>query len=268
MKPRSAKAKGSLKDEREQRLINAGLKWSVVASNSWNEMLEELSIYIKEQHRQGKVWDGNVPTNYQIKSRPHGGFNGEDKNLGRWVNRQRSLYQSGKLRKERKILLENVGLKWSMLATTSWDGMYETLKEYSEQQTKKSGGGDDVNQPSVWDGNVPATYRTNDNPPRALGRWVNRQRSAYAKKKLKKEFVDKLNELGLKWSVHQRHGEQDDDDVDDDVDGDFGDIDDPIEDCVDGGAGTGADFNGEGNTTVNESNDQANDDNETGPHAV
>jgi Helicase associated domain len=224
---RSAKAKGNLKDDREQRLIDAGLKWSVVASNSWNEMLEELSIYIKEQHRQGKVWDGNVPTNYQIKSRPNGGFNGEDKNLGRWVNRQRSLYQSGKLRKDRKSLLEGVGLKWSMLATTSWDGMYDTLKEYAEQQMKKCGD-------SKWDGNVPATYRTNDNPPRALGRWVNRQRSSFAKKKLKKEFVDKLNSLGLKWSIHHRQGEHDDND-----DGEFGDIgdedqNDGMDECVSG----------------------------------
>jgi hypothetical protein len=218
---RSAKAKGTLKDEREQRLIGAGLKWSVLASNSWNEMLQELSIYIKEQHRQGKVWDGNVPTNYQIKSRPDGGFNGEDKNLGRWVNRQRSLHQSGKLRKERKILLEGVGLKWSMLATTSWDEMYETLKEYAEQQVKKLGG-------EKWDGNVPANYRTNDNPPRALGRWVNRQRSSFAKKKLKNEFVDKLNVLGLKWSVHHRPGEMDDND-----DGEYGDeFEDPIDTVI------------------------------------
>ena len=45
---RSAKSKGTLKGEREQRLVNAGLKWSVLASNSWNEMLDELRIYIKE----------------------------------------------------------------------------------------------------------------------------------------------------------------------------------------------------------------------------
>jgi Helicase associated domain len=198
---RSAKAKGNLREDREERLIEAGLKWSVVSSNSWNEMLEELSIYIQEQHSLGIVWDGNVPTNYQIKSRPDGGFNGEDKNLGRWVNRQRSLYQSGKLRKDRKVLLEGVGLKWSMLATVSWEEMYDTLKEYAEEQAKKDG---------QWDGNVPATYRTNDNPPRALGRWVNRQRSAFAKKKLKQESVDQLNQLGLKWSVHHRHEEEGD----------------------------------------------------------
>ncbi len=57
---------------------------------------------------------------------------------------------------------------------------------------------------SEWDGNVPANYRTSDNPPRALGRWINRQRSAYGKDKIKTEYVEKLNKIGLKWSVHER----------------------------------------------------------------
>ena len=119
----------------------------------------------------------------------------EDKNLGRWVNRQRSMFQAGKLRKDRQLSLENIGLKWSMLATTSWESMFETLCQYVEE--KKKGGAE-------WDGNVPANYRTEDIPPRALGRWINRQRSAYGKNKLKPEYVAKLNEIGLKWSIHER----------------------------------------------------------------
>lgn len=192
---RSAKSKGTLKNDREQRLVGAGLKWSVLASNSWNEMLEELRDYVRDQTKEEKKWDGNVPTNYRIKARTSGRLVDEDKNLGRWVNRQRSLYQAGKLRKDRQLALENVGLKWSMLATTSWESMFETLCEYVEAKKKEV---------SDWDGNVPANYRTNDNPPRALGRWINRQRSAYVKNKLKDEYVEKLNAIGLKWSVHER----------------------------------------------------------------
>jgi Helicase associated domain len=88
---RSAKTKGTLRLDREERLVGAGLKWSVVVANSWEEMLQELQIYVNLQTRAGRRWDGNVPTTYQIKSRTEGKFNGEDKNLGRWVNRQRSL---------------------------------------------------------------------------------------------------------------------------------------------------------------------------------
>lgn len=205
---RSAKSKGTLKDDREERLIEAGLKWSVMAGNAWNEMLKELRVYVEDQTKDGGTWDGNVPTTYQIKTSEESAFAGEDKNLGRWVNRQRSLFQSGKLRKDRKMALDRLGLKWSMLATTTWDCMWDTLREYVQEQEKAHG---------KWDGNVPANYKTNDNPPRALGRWINRQRSAFMKKKLKKEYVDKLTNLGLKWSVHQRQGEgMDDDDNGDD----------------------------------------------------
>lgn len=191
---RSAKSKGSLRDDREQRLVGAGLKWSVLASNSWNEMLDELRLYIKEYTKDGKKWDGNVPTNYRIKAKSHGKkMSEDDKNLGRWVNRQRSLYQAGKLREDRQLALEKVGLKWSMLATTSWEAMFDTLVAYVDDKEKKG---------VKWDGNVPANYRTDEG--RALGRWINRQRSANVKKKLKQEYVEKLSKLGLKWSVHER----------------------------------------------------------------
>jgi hypothetical protein len=29
-------------------------------------MLQELELYAEEKRRDGKVWDGNVPTNYKI----------------------------------------------------------------------------------------------------------------------------------------------------------------------------------------------------------
>lgn len=136
-----------------------------------------------------------------------------DKNLGRWVNRQRSMFQAGKLRKDRQLELERIGLKWSMLATTSWDVMFDTLVVYVACQNKDG---------KTWDGNVPANYRTEDDPPRSLGRWINRQRSAHTKRKLKLEYVDKLNALGLKWSIHNRQGENDgDNEIDDDYDSEF-----------------------------------------------
>lgn len=93
--------------------------------------------------------------------------------------------------------LEKIGLKWSVLSTTSWQAMYDALCDFVKDKKKA-----DPN--NEWDGNVPANHKTEDNPPLNLGRWVNRQRSAYSKQKLKQEFVDKLNEIGLKWAVHER----------------------------------------------------------------
>lgn len=190
---RTAKSKGTLKEDRIRKLEDAGLKWSVLSPNSWNDTLEELRIYVEEQTKDGSEWDGNVPTNYQIKARPDGNYAGEDRNLGRWVNRQRSLKQAGKLRKDRQLALEKIGLKWCMLDSTSWDAMFEILTAYVKEKKATTG---------EWDGNVPAGYKTSEIPPKALGRWINRQRCSFVKNKLKQEYIDKLSYLGLKWSVH------------------------------------------------------------------
>ena len=48
---RSAKSKGSLKPEREQRLVSTGLKWSVLTTNAWTDMMEELKVYVTEKVR-------------------------------------------------------------------------------------------------------------------------------------------------------------------------------------------------------------------------
>lgn len=113
--------------------------------------------------------------------------------------------------------LEKIGLKWSVLSTTSWHAMYDALCDYVRDRK--------ITDPlTKWDGNVPANHKTTDSPPKSLGRWVNRQRSAYSKNKLKSEFVDKLNRIGLKWAVHERRplsGKPEDDGNGDDLTASF-----------------------------------------------
>ncbi|KAL9190654.1 hypothetical protein ACHAXT_000360 [Thalassiosira profunda] len=191
---RSAKVKGTLKDEREVRLVSTGLKWCVLTTNSWKQMLHELEVYVQRQTKDGRVWDGNVPTNYKIARPASGRADDEGKNLGRWVNRQRSLYQAGKLKKERQEDLERIGLKWSVLLTTPWSTMYDALCVYAEERKRQSPHG-------RWDGQVPATYKTKASPPLSLGRWVHRQRNARAKGRLKEEHVRKLEATGLSWQM-------------------------------------------------------------------
>jgi len=161
-------------------------------------MMKELRLYVKEKTNDGNIpWDGNVPANYRIKSNinTYGSEINEEKNLGRWINRQRSLFQCGKLKKERQKDLEDIGLKWSVLSTSTWQVMFDALCDYVKMKRSS-----DAN--NEWDGNVPTNYKTRGIPEKNLGRWVNRQRLAHAKNKLKPQFVCKLDGLGLKWSVH------------------------------------------------------------------
>ena len=145
--------------------------------------------------KDGKIWDGNVPTNYKIQSniKSDGTEIDENKNLGRWINRQRSLYQSGKLKKEREIELRNIGLKWAVLSTNSWASMYDALCKYASEKTRNG---------AKWDGNVPASYETADK--KKLGRWVNRQRSNYSSNKIKPDQIAKLERIGFKWFAHEK----------------------------------------------------------------
>ncbi|KAL7510109.1 hypothetical protein ACHAXN_010665 [Cyclotella atomus] len=206
---RTSKTKGTLKDDREVRLVSTGLKWSVLTTNSWNEMLHELKLYAEEKRQGGRRWDGNVPTSHKIvvERAINGRKIEEEKNLGRWVNRQRSLYQAGKLKPERQVDLERVGLKWSVLVVASWSSMYEHLCAYARDQRARNNG--------TWDGDVPQNFRIESRPPANLGRWVNRQRSAHARGRLKHEFVVKLEQIGLKWSMSDEQlkaGDFDDED--------------------------------------------------------
>jgi len=75
--------------------------------------------------------------------------------------------------------------------------MFEALCDYVKMKRSS-------HPNNEWDGNVPASYKTNGVPEKNLGRWVNRQRSAQAKNKLKPQFVRKLDGLGLKWSGHNK----------------------------------------------------------------
>merc|ERR1719469_842362 len=95
-------------------------------------MMQELRLYVIEKTKNAQKWNGNVPTNYKIKSNtaPDGTEIDEEKNLGRWINRQRSLYQYGRLKKDRQQELERIGLKWSVLSTSTWENMFEALCHY------------------------------------------------------------------------------------------------------------------------------------------
>ncbi len=82
-----------------------------------------------------------------------------------------------------------------------WDEMYECLVLYVKEERAKSTKGlsEEEAEKWEWSGNVPTMFKTNDG--KALGRWINNQRSAKSKGTLKREREIKLVSTGLKWSV-------------------------------------------------------------------
>jgi len=79
-----------------------------------------------------------------------------------------------------------------------WDEMFNSLCTFIEEKRQQFVK-ENPHAEWVWDGNVPTTYKTACG--KALGRWINNQRSAKQKGVLKPERDRRLVSTGLKWSV-------------------------------------------------------------------
>ncbi len=130
----------------------------------WPEMYSRLVEYKNKNHH------CNVAQRYV-----------EDPELGTWVANQRTYFRKEKLSKERIQKLEDIGFAWNA-ADAKWFEMYSQLVEYKNEN---------------GDCDVPAQYVKNP----SLGHWVRGQRKA---KKLSRERIDLLDDIGFKWHLKQR----------------------------------------------------------------
>jgi hypothetical protein len=87
--------------ERAKRMEGIGFIWCLVEPMSWEKMFAAL-VEFKRVHDHC-----NVPQ----KSREHKSL--EQKRLGKWVNTQRTQHYRGKLRADRKQLLDSIGFIWN-----------------------------------------------------------------------------------------------------------------------------------------------------------
>jgi hypothetical protein len=93
---------------RAHRLDELGFTWAFSPPVSWDERFGELMAY-RQKHR-----NCNVPQHWK-----------ENKQLGKWVNTQRTQFKRGKMKAERKAKLDSVGFVWDMkdaLAATNARG--------------------------------------------------------------------------------------------------------------------------------------------------
>mmetsp|Transcript_32474 Transcript_32474/g.58704 ORF Transcript_32474/g.58704 Transcript_32474/m.58704 type:complete len:359 (-) Transcript_32474:308-1384(-) len=139
----------------------------------WNEKYDLLVEY-KQEH--GHC---NVPQS--------GIFNSQS--LGSWVDTQRRSYRKGTLLHDRLVRLNEIGFNWSV-HDVSWEEQFKQLEEFKKEHGHC---------------NVPQKYPVNQ----SLGNWVITRRQCYRgsrRNKLGQNRIDRLNEIGFKWSMYDVMG--------------------------------------------------------------
>jgi hypothetical protein len=159
---RKLKRRGILSVERFGRLEEIGFVWDM-AEADW----EQHFIMLREY--KAKHGDCNVPLKW-----------GEDRDLGRWVARQRHWKRRGILSVERIGRLEEIGgFVWDPF-DAAWEQHFIMLREYKEKH---------------GDCNVPKRCQEDAD----LGRWVNAQRTQRRLGKVSEKHIQQLTQLGFEW---------------------------------------------------------------------
>ena len=175
-------SRGSLAQDRVDRLDSIGFKWSLKGKETpWETRFDELVQY------KAKHGDCNV-----LQSQGQ---------LGSWVHQQRAVYMAGSLLQDRIDRLTSIGFKWSLKGKkTPWETRYNELVRYKARH---------------GDCKVPRSQGQ-------LGEWVDKQRQQYKKGKLSLDRIDRLNNIGFDWTPPKGNtrkrkapnGTESDDDVD------------------------------------------------------
>jgi len=175
---RSNKSAGKLHGMREQRLLDLGVVLDNVYSNQWDDYFDLLCEY---QQSEGHC---NVPHWYQGGDGMYKGI--RKRNLGRWVNTQKSMKNENKLDRVRQQKLDDIGFLWAVPRTIFWDDYFLLLEEYKSRE------GHCI---------VPLDHKEDSIN---LGMWHFRQRKREREQKLDSTRKKKLNELGVEWHVSRK----------------------------------------------------------------
>lgn len=154
-----------------RKLEEIGMVWEPHKSQ-WEEMYS-LALHYYEEH--GHL---NITADQKYKT----------VNLGSWISSQRSKKKQGKLSAKRIDQLNNIGMIWEAKVDSDkcWEDHFTEAESYYQKH-----------------GNLRVVLRDS-----SLGRWINTQRTFYAKGELSQERVDRLNEIGMIWDVFDEDWEK------------------------------------------------------------
>ena len=161
--------KRTITEEQIEKLNSIGMLWKVNQDYSWNHMYNLSKKYF-EKH-------GNL-----LITRSYVAENGE--HLGKWIATRRCEYMAGTLSKEKQEKLEDIGMVWQVNQSYSWSHMYKLAADYFEKYGNLT---------------IPTSYVTENGEN--LGAWIAENRDNYEIKNLSEDQVEKLETIGMAWSL-------------------------------------------------------------------
>ena len=180
--------KSKLSKERKDLLEKIGMRFETRDNDEvWTQMYMLAELYFKEY--------GNLEISKKFKT-----LNGTDEdengyNLGGWLVSQRQMYKKSKLSKERKDLLEKIGMRFETRDNDEvWNQMYMLVELYFKEYGNLE---------------IPSKFKTlngtdEDENGYNLGIWLVSQRQMYKKGKLSPERKELLDQIGMIWEIRKR----------------------------------------------------------------
>lgn len=160
---------GNLSEERINLLDSVGFIWDA-KDERW------MSSYHQAEHYKSKY--GKFPARTDTSE--------EAVTIYRWIANQKQNFKNGTLSKERKKLLESVGILVKVKSSEdSWNENYALLNNFLQKKSRFPTTTDAQLNESVY----------------AVYRWMLHQREAYKKGRLSQDRIEKLESIGFVWDA-------------------------------------------------------------------
>ena len=180
--------KSKLSKEREKLLEKIGMRFETRDNDEvWTRMYKLTETYFKKY--------GNLEIKQNFKTLNGIDYDENGYNLGQWQSWQRKMYKKSKLSKERKDLLEKIGMRFE---TRDNDEVWTRMYKFTETYFKKYGNLEISQRFKTLNG------VEEDENGYNLGIWICSQRKMYKKGKLSPERKELLNQIGMIWEIRKR----------------------------------------------------------------
>jgi hypothetical protein len=160
---RQLRKQGKLPPSRIDRLDGIEFTWDANAA-AWDSMCDALKQFKQEQGH------CDVPAKYSL-----------NRELGKWLSRQRQDYRRGKLSADRAAVLRGIGVEFDPIEA-SWEALFAELKQFQRQK-----------------GHCNVSAKDNS----TLASWLVRQRQLKRRASLPRDKDERLRGLGVVWDTKE-----------------------------------------------------------------